>query len=426
MYKLNKLQLYSRQNFSIIFQFFSGPHIAYKYNRFKINKKQGAGKMKKTTKKIWIIDSTLRDGEQAPGIVFSNEQKLALSRMLVSAGVDELEAGIPAMGENEQNCIKMIKNANPKTRITCWCRAVLSDIELARKCKTGSIHISLPVSMIHMKTLRMDNDRVLALMKKCIESARPDFDYVSIGAQDASRAEHGFLKEFVFLAQKFGADRVRIADTVGIATPEQVRHIIKDIKKDIDNIELEFHAHNDLGMATANAVTAAQAGADALSVTVNGIGERAGNAPLEEVCTALRFAAKQSCNTKTSHLKSLSDFVAQASNRPIPVDKPITGKAVFEHESGIHCHALLKDPKTYEPFPAKAVGRKERNFTLGKHSGTGIISHILEKLGIYISRTQAESLLKHVRTTAIKKGKSISSEELIAMYWQMHSQGICG
>ncbi|QTA83409.1 HMGL-like domain-containing protein [Desulfonema limicola] len=381
---------------------------------------------KSSEKKIWIIDSTLRDGEQAPGVVFSTGQKLVLSKMLVQSGVNELEAGIPAMGIFEQDCIKRIKALNPGTRITCWCRAAPLDMELAKQCNTGSVHISFPVSLIHMNILKMNQDKVLELLQQYIKSARSDFNYLSIGAQDATRADPEFLKEFVFLACKSGADRVRIADTVGIASPKRVSRIIYDLKNNIPDIDIEFHAHNDLGMATANAVTAVQSGADAVSVTVNGLGERAGNAALEEVCTALKFSAGQSCSINILSLKSLCDFVARISRRPIPAEKPVTGRAAFEHESGIHCNAMIKDPQAYESFPAEAVGRKDRKFIIGKHSGTGIISHILENLGIFIDHSQTESLLKYVKMSAIKNGKSLSVNELVLLYHQMQKQSFSG
>ncbi len=371
-----------------------------------------------------MVDTTLRDGGQAPGVVFSPEKKLVLARMLADAGVDELEAGIPAMGETERETIRAMMTSGLACRITCWCRARTGDIELARTCDTGSVHISFPVSSIHMKAMGRSAAEILDLLGEQVSAARRYFDHVSVGAQDATRAEPDFLTEFARIACSQGAYRMRLADTVGIATPGTVRALVHRMRKAVPEIALEFHAHNDLGMATANAVMAAESGASALSLTVNGLGERAGNARLEEVAVALAFGTGYLSGIHTERLAPVCRFVADASKRPIPPDKPITGQAAFQHESGIHCDGLLKDPRTYQPFPSAAVGARSE-FVLGSHSGTRLIRHLLEKTGVSIDRPLAESLLDDVRRIASEKGGPLSTEELLILYQNRRTACVC-
>lgn len=372
---------------------------------------------KDKNKSVWIIDATLRDGEQAPGIVFSRRNKCMIAEMLTEAGVDELEAGIPSMGETEQQSITDLKSLNLGIRLTNWCRAQLKDIEMAARCNTGSVHISFPVSSIGLEAIGKNNSWVFEQLAALIPAARRYFDYVSIGALDATRSDYLFLNKFVGLATACGADRIRIADTVGITTPSTVQKIFRHLKgESAEGVAFEFHGHNDLGMATANALTAVEAGVDALSVTVNGLGERAGNVPLEEIVMALAVAGNRSCRVKKRSLMKVCRYVAQVSRRPIPADKPITGSAVFCHESGIHCNALLKDPLAYQPFLPEAVGRNDSELILGKHSGTAVICHALKKIGISADRRQAELLLDRLREAAIKKGRALSSWELLSLY----------
>jgi homocitrate synthase NifV len=237
-----------------------------------------------------------------------------------------------------------------------------------------------------------------------------------VGAQDAFRAEPDFLNAFFRSASERGVHRVRIADTVGLARPSQVVDMIRNLVCRVGRMRLEFHGHNDLGMATANSVTAVEAGADALSVTVNGLGERAGNASLEESAMAVNRLPGHQCTIQVKKLPALCRFVAKASNRPIPIAKPITGAAIFSHESGIHCAGLLKDPETYEPFCPEDIGRHRSEFVIGTHSGSAAIRHLLKSQGISLPPADAVKLRNRIYEVARRKKTALSRAEVVDLY----------
>jgi homocitrate synthase NifV len=326
--------------------------------------------MQRTEKDIYIIDSTLRDGEQAPGVAFCRRDKLQLAEMLAQAGVDELEAGIPAMGPDECLTIRDITRLNLPCKLSAWCRARSDDLAAAASTGISGVHISFPVSVPLLKTIGRDEAWVFKTLGELVPFACKEFQQVSVGALDATRADMKFLWRFAQTAASCGAMRMRIADTVGVASPAQVMRMVRLLRAASPNMVIEFHGHNDLGMATANALSAAQAGAQALSVTVNGLGERAGNAPLEEIALALPVAAGKSCGIRPEKLQALCSCVAGLSGRPIPPDKPVTGSLVFTHESGIHRHGLLQNDLAYQPYRPETLGRR-MTLVSGKHSGSG-------------------------------------------------------
>ncbi|ACF14112.1 homocitrate synthase [Chloroherpeton thalassium ATCC 35110] len=366
-------------------------------------------------KSVYIVDTTLRDGEQAPDVVFEPSEKINIARKLSEIGVDELEIGIPSMGDEEVSAIKTIVGLKLPVRLTSWCRAKQEDIDAAAIAGTEGVHISFPVSEIHLATLNKNSQWVLDEMMTLVPRAKKRFGFVSIGAQDATRVEVEFLKHFAQAAEAAGADRLRIADTVGISTPMAVFRIISEIQA-ASAINLEFHAHNDLGMATANAFMAVEAGCHAVSVTALGLGERAGNAALEELAMALKLSGKYKTKITPTGLQSLCQMVADASGRKIHAQKPVVGKAAFQHESGIHCAALLKNPNTYQPFLPEEIGKTSAELVIGKHSGTAAISHVLKQRGISIEQSEARILLPLVRRYAGDKKRAITSDELESVY----------
>ncbi|MFZ0612422.1 MAG: hypothetical protein WAM73_09310 [Desulfobacterales bacterium] len=367
---------------------------------------------------VHIVDTTLRDGEQAPGVVFSTREKLAIVRLLESAGVDELEVGIPAMGFFVCEEIREMVALKPECLLTCWCRATESDIDLAAGCNTGGVHISFPVSSILLQALGKKKEWVLSRLADLVPAARRRFQMVSVGAQDAFRADPGFLAAFARSASAHGVHRLRIADTVGLARPLQVADMVRSLSGRLGQTRLEFHGHNDLGMATANSVTAVEAGAGALSVTVNGLGERAGNAALEEVAVAVNRLPGAHCAVRLKKLPAVCRFVARAADRPIPIAKPITGQAVFSHESGVHCAGLIRDPATYQPFAPEDIGRNGLNFVFGTHSGTAVIRHLLSGRGISLAPADASKLRDRIQEEARRRKAALTTAAVVDLYHQ--------
>lgn len=377
--------------------------------------------MEKATPKkaIRIIDTTLRDGEQAPGVAFTLKEKLTLVGMLDGAGIDELEVGIPAMGPEACHEIRAMVALGPHCLLTSWCRAMASDIDMAAQCGTDGVHISFPVSPTLLETMGKSEAWVLERLDELITSALGRFHLVSVGAQDAFRAKPAFLQEFVRKAAVCGAHRVRLADTVGLARPSQVNRMVRELSEVMDPARIEFHAHNDLGMATANTVAAVEAGVQSVSVTVNGVGERAGNAPLEQVAMAVQALGDRTTTVDTKQLMQICRFVSRLTKRPIPVDRPITGAAVFSHESGIHCAAMLKDPGSYQPFSAELVGRDDSQLVVGRHSGSSIIKHVMKRAGVVLDAQKTDKLLSAVRAHSLKKKAALSPCELVQLYQHM-------
>lgn len=298
------------------------------------------------------------------------------------------------------------------------------DIIAASNAKTEGIHLSFPVSSVLMESMNKTPQWVMDGLKEFVPFALSLFDYVTIGAQDASRAEMGFLKEYVDAAVSYGASRIRLADTIGLLNPLTTMSLVSEVKCVVPSTSIEIHAHNDLGMATANTVAAYLAGAECLSTTVNGLGERAGNASMDEVALALELSAGIETEMDTTGFQRISDFVSFVSKRRLGDNKPVTGRMVFSHESGIHVNSLMKDRSTYQLFPAQKVGRNEDDFVLGKHSGKSSVAYFLHKEDLPYNDDLCEILLSEIRNIAETKKCAVTKSEFLALYHahEVHSE----
>jgi homocitrate synthase NifV len=364
---------------------------------------------------IKIVDTTLRDGEQTAGVVFSNPEKIRIAKMLDDVGVDQIEAGIPVMGGHEKEAITEICKLGLRASIMGWNRAVIRDIESSLECGVDAVAISISTSDIHIEhKLRSTKSKVLADMVRAVEFAKQQGVYISANAEDASRSDQDFLSEFARAAKEAGADRVRFCDTVGILDPfatfEQVKKLI-----DTAGIDVEMHTHNDFGMATANALAGVKAGAGWVGVTVIGLGERAGNAALEEVVMALKCLEGVDLNFKTSQFRELAEYVSRAASRELPAWKAIVGSNVFTHESGIHVDGALKNSKNYEAFCPEEVGLT-RQIVIGKHSGSHSIKAKFEEYGHHLTDQEAEDILVQVKKATVELKRPLFDKELVFIY----------
>jgi len=364
---------------------------------------------------IVLNDTTLRDGEQAPGVCFLLEERIRIARALDKAGVPELEIGTPAMGVEEQEEMRALVGLGLKPRMIAWCRMQESDLEAARQTGVTTVNLSISTSDQQI-THKLGRDRAWVMRQSdlMIRRAREMGFTVFLGGEDSSRADLDFLLRLIDVAELAGAKRFRFADTLGVLDPFTTFERFSALRVHTD-LDLEIHAHNDLGMATANSLAAVRGGASHVSTTVNGLGERAGNAPLEEVVAALRQFGVKPSRVDAKALQSLSALVAEAAGRPVPAGKAVVGEAIFTHESGIHVNGLLRDPQNYQFLDPAAYGR-ERHIVLGKHSGTAAVLWYFDAMGIELAGSEARQILDFVREHYRTSKEPLSSQALKSYY----------
>jgi len=366
--------------------------------------------------KVRIFDTTLRDGEQSPGVALSPENKLNIAKKLDELGVDAIETGFPIISEGEQTAIKMITQANLSAELCGLARTNQRDIDAVVDCGLKYVHTFIATSDIHLQyKLHLSQDQALEKAVESVEYAKSRGLQVEFSAEDATRTDRGFLKKIFTAVTKAGADRIDIPDTVGYSTPQYIAEITRDAIE-ATKLPISMHCHNDFGLAVANAISGIQAGAQCAHVTINGIGERAGNASLEELVMALqclRFDQSWETNIKTELLYETSKYVSKLAGMPVQPNKAIIGENAFGHESGIHTHGVLSNPLTYEPISPEIVGRN-RWLQVGKHSGAHGISAMLEEYGVQPDKDQLKQILEKVKSIG-DQGKHITDVELLSI-----------
>jgi len=374
---------------------------------------------------VIIFDTTLRDGEQSPGATMNVQEKMRLARQLDALGVDVIEAGFPAASQGDFEAVRDICQAVETAQVAGLCRASRADIDRAweaiKDAAAPRIHTFLATSDIHMEhKLGMTRDEVLKAVDSAVSHARGYTSNIEFSAEDASRSDWTFLAQVVEKAVAAGATTINIPDTVGYSQPLEFAELITFLKQNVPGIHkavLSVHCHNDLGLATANTLAAVRAGARQVEVTLNGIGERAGNAALEEVVMALKVRGDYHHLQTSVHSEQLFPacrLLSMIIGQPIPAYKAVIGGNAFAHEAGIHQHGMLKNKQTYEIMTPESIGRPPSEMVLGKHSGKHAVKKRLEELGYRLTSEQLDVVSHAVKNLADKK-KQVFVEDLEAL-----------
>ncbi len=358
-----------------------------------------------------FLDTTLRDGEQTPGVSLNPDQKLEIATKLAAVGVDVIEAGSAAASVGERDAIRLIADAGLPAEICTYVRALHQDIDYAADFGADSVHLVVPVSDLHIeKKMRKTRGEVAAMAYDAVEYAKGRGLIVELSGEDASRADQKFLQEIFSEGVLRGADRLCFCDTVGLLTPEKVADYIPPLVK---IAPLSIHCHDDLGFAVTNTMAALRNGASCAHVTVNGLGERAGNTPFEEIVMALEVLYGYRTRIKKEQLYQLSTLVSRHTGVPLAVNKAIVGEMAFTHESGIHAHGVIREPTTYESVKPEMVGRKRR-IVLGKHSGTASVEAALQEMNYKADEKQVKEIVKRIKQLG-DEGKRVTDADLMAV-----------
>ncbi|MEM2546014.1 MAG: 2-isopropylmalate synthase [Candidatus Bathyarchaeia archaeon] len=378
------------------------------------NQTWGIALSNRFAERIKFFDTTLRDGEQTPGVSLTPESKLRIAKQLDELGVDVIEAGFASVSKGEMEAIKAIVREGLKAEICSCSRGVKSDIDAVVESEADSIHLVIPTSDIHLQyKLKKTRQEILKIVESCVKYSKKQGLIVELSAEDATRSDFKFLMDFFNVGISAGADRICVCDTVGILTPERAYKLFSNVREAFPNIPVSAHCHNDFGMAVANSIAALRAGTSQVHVTVNGLGERAGNASLEEIVASLKVLYGLETNIKTELLYSTSRLVARLTGIFPQPNKAIVGENAFSHESGIHSHGVLSHPSTYEPMPPELVGAKRR-MVVGKHAGSHGIEAVLEQMGLKPDQKQLEEIFLRVKELG-DKGKAVTDADLLAI-----------
>ncbi|WP_265766809.1 2-isopropylmalate synthase [Fodinibius salsisoli] len=374
---------------------------------------------------IKIFDTTLRDGEQSPGFSMNQDEKLRLALQLERLKADVIEAGFPIASEGDFNTVHEISKHIKESTVAALCRTTLKDIDRAAESLEPAahprIHTFIATSDIHMKyKLKKSREEVLESAVKAVEHAKKFCDEIEFSAEDASRSDPEFLYEIFTAVIEAGAQVINVPDTVGYALPWEYGELIGNIRKNISNIDqatISVHCHNDLGLAVANSLMAIRNGAEQIECTINGIGERAGNASLEEIAMAIATRnnnmAKKT-NIVTEELVPASKLLTEITGNQVQPNKAIVGENAFAHEAGIHQHGVLNNPMTYEIMTPKSVGLTGNKIVLGKHSGRFALNKKLQELGYSLGKKELNQVYLQFTNLADEK-KSVEEKELVAL-----------
>lgn len=362
-------------------------------------------------KEIIYEDTTLRDGEQAPGVAFDVETKIKIFKMLYSAGVRWFEVGIPAMGGDELEALKEILKIKKDAVVLAWCRGIKKDVVQALDLGFEAIHVGLPVSDIHINnSISKNREWLLETAVDIVNLVKSRNAFLSISAEDVGRADLDFLLKYAKTVSDAGADRLRLSDTIGILDFNKYGEIVKKVKENT-NIDVQCHTHNDFGLAIANTLSGLSNGAKYFHATINGIGERAGMPDILAVYMALKKMYKIDLNLDAKKLVKCSDFLKEVTGTKCFPWTPLIGENIFLHESGIHVNGMVKDSKTFEAIQSCELG-KESQFILGKHSGRATIRYLLDKNNINYTEDQLPKALEFVKRQSVKKRGEVSIKEL--------------